>query len=146
MDIGTLPGGPVEDLSESVLNYLRHLPAVERLVQASKIMSLADKHPAIANIIRSGVRGSAEGAAIGGATDGKQGAKQGAVLGGALGTAGATIREAAPALANKLGYPRVTHISIPKQQHLKKWEKLIRADLLTPVRRRVQSYSRQEQT
>src|SRR2546425_3888108 len=71
------------------------MPVAERLLQASNLLNLAEKHPAIANLLRGAIRGSSEGSVIGAtnADEGQrlQGAKQGAEIGGGLGVLGGAL-------------------------------------------------------
>src|SRR5439155_7047013 len=58
-------------------------------------VKLAEKHPALANLIRGGIRGSSEGSVLGAANadEGQRvhGAKQGAEIGGGLGVLGGAL-------------------------------------------------------
>ncbi|HEU0049687.1 MAG TPA: hypothetical protein VFQ43_19020, partial [Nitrososphaera sp.] len=95
INVATLPFGPGEEIVSGLIASLRGMPVAERLLQASNLLKLAEKHPAIANLLRGAVRGSAEGSVIGAANadEGQrfQGAKQGAEIGGGLGVLGGAL-------------------------------------------------------
>src|SRR5438552_708398 len=45
IDVATLPFGPGEEIVSGLIASLRGMPVAERLLQASKLLKLAEKHP-----------------------------------------------------------------------------------------------------
>src|SRR5438552_426052 len=95
INVATLPFGPGEELISGLVASLRAMPIAERLAEASNLVKLAEKHPALAAFIRGGIRGSSEGSVLGAANadEGQrlQGAKTGAEIGGGLGVLGGAL-------------------------------------------------------